>query len=63
MKIITWEESREAMEALAFYKAKFITKRDLYSDSEKCNAHEKFKVILHFDENYNECGLMIEKEA
>lgn len=63
MKIITWEESSEAMNALAFYKAQFITKRDLYGDSEKCNAHKKFKVILHFDENCEECGLMVEKEA
>lgn len=62
MKIITHDENKEAKEAVAFYKNSFIRKNDLYANSPKCHEHETYKVVLDFDNNYNEQGLVVRKD-
>ena len=61
MKIITNETSPQARAAVDFYKS-FIKISDLYENSLKCEEHSSFKVVLDFDDEGNEQGLVVRKD-
>ena len=61
MKIITHETNIQAKAAVDFYKS-FIKISDLYENSPKCEEHSSFKVVLDFDNEGNERGLVVRKE-